>query len=202
MALAKGAESFPVDTVWSCDHADTIPLVGRLLTDLQVRTIDFERPDMPDEVRRVTAPIGMRLALAVPIVARGELFGFVGLDERDGRREFTGREIELARAICDQAAAALGNARLYEQEHDVALEIILILFEKILNLLAVHILQCAQHVGIKIFLRKLLHGIEHVAQIQVVRLRRRKPAQDNQRDDGNNSFHEQRKIQSGTGSNQ
>ena len=123
VALAKGAESFPVDTVWSCDHADTIPLVGRLLTDLQVRTIDFESPDMPDEVRRVTAPIGMRLALAVPIVARGELFGFVGLDERDGRRQFTRREVELARAICDQAAAALDNARLYQEEHDVAQEL-------------------------------------------------------------------------------
>jgi serine phosphatase RsbU (regulator of sigma subunit) len=88
-----------------------------------VRTIDFERPDMPDEVRRVTAPIGMRLALAVPIVARGELFGFVGLDERDGRRQFTRREVELARAICDQAAAALDNARLYQEEHDVAQEL-------------------------------------------------------------------------------
>ena len=123
VALAKGDESFPVETVWSCDDVDTIPLVDRLVPDLQVRTIDFEAPDVPDEVRRVTVPIGMRLALAVPIVARGELFGFVGLDERDGRREFTGREIELARAICDQAAAALDNARLYEQEHDVALEL-------------------------------------------------------------------------------
>ncbi len=65
----------------------------------------------------------MRLALAVPIVASGELLGYVGLDERDGRREFSEREIGLARAICDQAAAALDNARLYQQEHDVAQEL-------------------------------------------------------------------------------
>ena len=106
--------------MWPRDDVHAIPFVSRLLTDHRVRTIDFEGADMPPEVRRITAQIGMRLALAVPIVAKGELFGYVGLDERDGRREFSGREIGLAKAICDQAAAALDNARLYQQEHDVA----------------------------------------------------------------------------------
>ncbi len=120
VALSKGGESFPVGTVWPRDGVNTMPMVSQLLTDHRVRTVDFEGPDVPDEVRRVTAQIGMRLALTVPIVARGALFGFVSLDERDRRREFTGREIGLAKAICDQAAAALDNARLYQQEHDVA----------------------------------------------------------------------------------
>ena len=120
VALSKGGASFPVGTVWPRDDVHAIPFVSRLLTDHRVRTIDFEGADMPPEVRRITAQIGMRLALAVPIVAKGELFGYVGLDERDGRREFSGREIGLAKAICDQAAAALDNARLYQQEHDVA----------------------------------------------------------------------------------
>ncbi len=120
VALSKGGASFPVGTVWPRDDVHAIPFVSRLLTDHRVRTIDFEGADMPPEVRRITAQIGMRQALAVPIVAKGELFGYVGLDERDGRREFSGREIGLAKAICDQAAAALDNARLYQQEHDVA----------------------------------------------------------------------------------
>ena len=120
VALSKGGESFPVGTVWSRDGIGAIPMVGRLLTDHRVRTIDFEGPDLPEEVRRVVTQIGMRLVLTVPIVAKGELFGYVGLDERGARREFSGREIGLAKAICDQAAAALDNARLYQQEHDVA----------------------------------------------------------------------------------
>ena len=62
----------------------------------------------------------MRHALTLPIVARGELLGFVALDERGARREFGERETRLAKAICDQAAVALDNARLYRQEHDVA----------------------------------------------------------------------------------
>ena len=120
VALSKGGESFPTGTAWSRDRLRGNPLVSRWLTDHRVRTIDFELAEIPPEIREVTAQIGMRLALAVPIVAKGELFGYVGLDERGARREFGGREIGLAKAICDQAAAALDNARLYQQEHDVA----------------------------------------------------------------------------------
>ena len=123
VALSKGGESFPVGAVWSRRDIAAVPVLSRLLTDHGVKTLDFEGPDVPPAARRVTARVGMRLALAVPIVARGELLGYVGLDERDGRRRFSEREVGLVRAICDQAAAALDNARLYQQEHDVAQEL-------------------------------------------------------------------------------
>ncbi len=120
VALSKGGASFAVGTTWPRQGAPGSPVVRRLVAAPVAQTIDFEAADMPHAVRETAARIGLRLALTLPITAGAELLGYVALDERDARREFSARECRLAEAICDQASVALDNARLYEQEHDVA----------------------------------------------------------------------------------
>jgi serine phosphatase RsbU (regulator of sigma subunit) len=56
----------------------------------------------------------------VPVVWKEEVLGVVGVDEPSERRNFTPREIELVEAICDQAAAAIANARAYEAQRTIA----------------------------------------------------------------------------------
>jgi PAS domain S-box-containing protein len=120
VALSRGGASFATGTSWPREGAPASPVVRRLVTDPVVRAIDFEGSDMPRAVREAAALIGLRLALTLPIMAGAELLGYVALDERDARREFSQRETRLAKAICDQAAVTLDNARLYQQEHNVA----------------------------------------------------------------------------------
>jgi PAS domain S-box-containing protein len=120
VAVAKGGPSLPLGTRWPRHGAVASPIVARLVADRAMKTIDFEGSGVPRRLRRAAARVGLRLALAVPITARGELLGYVAMDERGARRAFDEREIRLAKAICVQAGAALDNARLYQQEHDVA----------------------------------------------------------------------------------
>jgi PAS domain S-box-containing protein len=57
---------------------------------------------------------GVRSLLLVPMVARGQTVGLVELERREAR-PFTPNEIRLAQALANQAAAAIQNARLYEE---------------------------------------------------------------------------------------
>ena len=120
VALTKGGASFAIGTAWPCRGAPSSAIVRRLVAEPATRTLDFEGPDVPLPVREAAALRGLRLVLTLPIMAGAELLGYVALDGHDGRRRFSERESRLAKAICDQAAVALDNARLYQQEHDVA----------------------------------------------------------------------------------
>jgi len=57
---------------------------------------------------------GICSTMMLPLMVRGEVMGTVVLNELAAEREFTPAEIELAQTIANQAAAAIANARLYE----------------------------------------------------------------------------------------
>ncbi len=57
-----------------------------------------------------------RAALAAPIKLRDEVIGVLDLQEADAPRQWTDDEVALVRAISDQVALALENARLLEAE--------------------------------------------------------------------------------------
>lgn len=60
--------------------------------------------------------ITMRSLLLVPLASAQTLHGWIALAYADERR-LASAEIELARTICNQAATALQNARLYAETH-------------------------------------------------------------------------------------
>ncbi|MCB0224389.1 MAG: GAF domain-containing protein [Anaerolineae bacterium] len=55
--------------------------------------------------------------MIVPLLARGEVIGTIGLDTTDPDRVFTPDEMRLAETIAGQVAGAIEVARLFEQEH-------------------------------------------------------------------------------------
>jgi putative nucleotidyltransferase with HDIG domain len=57
---------------------------------------------------------GVSTLLLVPMVAQSKIIGVVELQETRGTRDFTDREIYLAQTLCQQAAVAIENARLFE----------------------------------------------------------------------------------------
>jgi GAF domain-containing protein len=66
-------------------------------------------------VQSVTSEEGTEAALVVPIRLRDEVIGALGLQETDGKREWTDDEIALVEAVADQMALAIENARLLAQ---------------------------------------------------------------------------------------
>jgi GAF domain-containing protein len=51
----------------------------------------------------------------VPLLARGELIGSIGLSSREPGREFTPAEASLAETVAGQIAGAIETARLFDE---------------------------------------------------------------------------------------
>jgi len=88
--------------------------------------VDYD--SLPEERRGRGGKLGARLGLIVPLVHAQRLLGVVRVDDPGERREFGEREVELIHGIASQAAVAIENARLYEEEHKVA-EVLRAVFE-------------------------------------------------------------------------
>ena len=82
------------------------------------RVIDYDA--LPQGRRGVSETIPSFLALDVPLVYRGRLFGLLAIDDPDERRAFEDQEIRLVEGIASQAAVAIENARLLAVEQERA----------------------------------------------------------------------------------
>jgi signal transduction histidine kinase len=56
---------------------------------------------------------GTESVMIVPLMARGEVIGTIGVPTRDPERSFTAAEVELAETIAGQIAGAIDRARLF-----------------------------------------------------------------------------------------
>ncbi len=72
-------------------------------------------PELLEHDRRYMEQFGAQSILYIPLYVRGQTVGYAELWESRRRREFTAEEIALCRAIGQNAAVALENARLYDQ---------------------------------------------------------------------------------------
>ncbi len=56
---------------------------------------------------------GIKTSMILPLIARGDVLGSIGLDESRRQRSFSDREQELAQILAGLAAVAIDNARMY-----------------------------------------------------------------------------------------
>ena len=83
---------------------------------------DFERDESLDGVGDAAGEAGIRTALALPLVVRGETIGLLAAYPEHGR-DVTGEDEALLGALAAQLAIAVQNARLHEQAKTLALEL-------------------------------------------------------------------------------
>lgn len=57
----------------------------------------------------------IKASLQAPMIVRGEIIGWIGVEAVEGKRRFSQRQIDLARAMADQIAITIQNRRLLEQ---------------------------------------------------------------------------------------
>jgi sigma-B regulation protein RsbU (phosphoserine phosphatase) len=83
---------------------------------------DFERDESLAAVSDAAGEAGIRTALALPLVVRGETIGLLAAYPEDGR-DVNGEDEAMLGALAAQLAIAVQNARLHEQAKLLAVEL-------------------------------------------------------------------------------
>jgi PAS domain S-box-containing protein len=91
----------------------------QLLRDVAPDLVDALAAD--DEHLAATRTLGVRQAIVVPLVARGQVIGVLSLMARSRDRRYDHADLELAEDLADRTAVALDNARLYREQREAAL---------------------------------------------------------------------------------
>jgi GAF domain-containing protein len=84
--------------------------------------LDDPRLRFRDEVRAYWASTPVRAVAAVPLFGSESILGVLVIADREGR-VFTDEELRTLEMFADQAAIALGNARIYQQARDAYREL-------------------------------------------------------------------------------
>ena len=104
-------------------QAAGVGVLGRAVTEGQAATtadiFGDDEPPLPGALRASLEAAGDAAILAVPLRAKTEVIGALGICDRGGR-VFTKEEAALLQTFADQATLALDNARLYEEARTYA----------------------------------------------------------------------------------
>ncbi|MGD2205612.1 MAG: GAF domain-containing protein, partial [Anaerolineae bacterium] len=101
--------------------AERLPLEGYLAAERLIREQeplrieDAQNDPLMAGVRETMERFDIRSMLIVPLIAKGEVVGSIGLDAVGHQRRFNDSEVALAQTIANQVASAIENARLYQE---------------------------------------------------------------------------------------
>ena len=104
-------EQFRHDTY--VQSIDQVPMLAQLIRDRQPLVVDSASICLLPEPW--TTPFGVCSVLLTPLVSRDRVIGVMALDQIEPGKRFGQEQINLAMTIASQVAAAIENARLYEQ---------------------------------------------------------------------------------------
>ncbi len=92
------------------------PLIQRLLQADGIMAIEDLRREA--SARTIAIRFFVRSILLIALLREGRLVGIMSLDDPNQKRTFSQEQQQLARAIGQQAAVAIDNARLYQQAQE------------------------------------------------------------------------------------
>ncbi|HSJ54089.1 MAG TPA: GAF domain-containing protein, partial [Anaerolineae bacterium] len=102
----------PPGTVYRLDE---LPATRQVLLSRQPLALQASRSDVDEAERAMMLRQGISSKLMVPIIARDKVVGLLELLEAGVEREFLPNEVNLCQTLANQAAAALDNARLFQE---------------------------------------------------------------------------------------
>jgi diguanylate cyclase (GGDEF)-like protein len=94
---------------------DDLPTDREILLRGEVAQVAISDEGLPADVRDSMERWGEKARLSVPLVIEGEPLGILALMETTRERVFDPGEVELARALGEQAATSIRHARLYRR---------------------------------------------------------------------------------------
>jgi len=95
---------------------DDYPSVRVVLNGGRIVEESIRGPRLAEDVRASMEEWGAKSWLSVPVSFNDEPVGMLVLMETERERRFSAKEIDLARGLAEQAAAAMHRARLYRRE--------------------------------------------------------------------------------------
>ncbi|MFF0215478.1 SpoIIE family protein phosphatase [Streptomyces vinaceus] len=116
-----------VDPVGSIARYDTTRVVTQCVRAARpVLVAEVKEDDLPSVARdadaaALLAAAGLHSYLAVPLIARGEVIGALGLQRTDNPLPFDQDDVLLASELAARAAVCIDNARWYQQQRRAAL---------------------------------------------------------------------------------
>jgi two-component system sensor histidine kinase/response regulator len=103
----------------------TIPIEGNVYTQQVIKTKKpvyvsnaQNNPLIALETRRLLQQAGVHSHMILPLLARGELIGTIGVDTDRPEREFTPNDIRLAEMVTGQIASIIANTRLLDEREE------------------------------------------------------------------------------------
>jgi GAF domain-containing protein len=111
-----GQAALPSGTVVPWDGL-SLPL-QEVLTTGETRVAEYS--NVPVGLRGIADTVRSRTALLVPILVDGRVLGHIAVDDPEHSRVFTHSEIEIVEGVAHYAAAAIENARLFDEARDNA----------------------------------------------------------------------------------
>ena len=113
-AWEPGVEQSPVlGNRWSVSQ---IPLIAQMIVEPIVISDVANSSEIDDVSRRVFLEVlGIDAVLIAPLLAGGQIMGWLLVESLEGAYEFSEREVRLYRTLADQAAVALEGMRLLEE---------------------------------------------------------------------------------------
>jgi serine/threonine-protein kinase RsbW len=104
--------------------AMTRPSLSRVITSGEAQLLssplEADADNMDAETLAVANELQVGSSALLPLIARGHVFGGVGIGRLHGRTPFTDADFALATELVRRLAVALENARLYERERQIA----------------------------------------------------------------------------------
>ena len=104
--------------------AITRPSLSRVITSGEAQLLssplEADAENMDAETLDVATELQVGSSALLPLIARGHVFGGVGIGRLHGRTPFTDADFALATELVRRLAVALENARLYERERRIA----------------------------------------------------------------------------------
>lgn len=103
-------------------HPQQPPADGRPLTFNDLSDVDYQACARSDEELDLLRKLHARSAMVLPLHARNRTLGTISFVlSRPGGR-YTPKDLALAQALCESAALAVDNARLYREEREARAE--------------------------------------------------------------------------------
>ena len=111
-----GKDPLPARTVVTWDQLSSV--LQDVLTDGRRKIVDYSK--LREAHRGIAGSVDSRMALLVPILFGDRVLGHIAIDDPGERLEFSDREVALIEGIASQAAVAIENARLYDEQRHIA----------------------------------------------------------------------------------
>ncbi len=136
MFCTDGVDPDDENRIGTAYDLDDYPSDREILRRGEVVEEHVSDPATAPDVRASMERFGEKACLSVPLVVRGRSLGIMELIETHRERHFSASEIDFARALADQAATALDNARLFQRTKEFAARLESSYFETVTALAA------------------------------------------------------------------